>query len=33
MEQVPGMPVEELDRALLAWVELEIYSATPRRAV
>ena len=33
MEQVPGMPIEELDRALLAWVELEIYSATPRRAV
>ena len=34
MEQVPGMAIEDLDRALLAWVEAEIYSAVgPRRAV
>lgn len=33
MEHVPGTPIEELDRALLAWVELEIYAASPRRAV
>ena len=34
MEQVPGMVTEDLDRALLAWVEAEIYSAVgPRRAV
>jgi hypothetical protein len=33
MEQVPEMLPEELDRALLAWIELEIYSAAPRRAV
>ena len=30
MEQVAGMPVEDLDRALLAWVETEIYSAGSR---
>jgi hypothetical protein len=34
MEQIPGMAIEDLDRALLAWVEAEIYSAVgPRRAV
>ena len=33
MEQVAGMPVEELDRALLHWVETRIYGVEPRRAV
>jgi hypothetical protein len=33
MEQVAGTPVETLDRALLQWVETEIYGAEPRRAV
>ena len=33
MEQVPGMPVEELDQALLQWVDSEVYGAAPRRAV
>jgi hypothetical protein len=33
MEQVAGTPVEELDRALLQWVESEIYGGAQRRAV
>jgi hypothetical protein len=31
MEQVSGMPVEELDRALLSWIDAEVYGAPPRR--
>jgi hypothetical protein len=33
MEQIAGMPVDELDQALLQWVDSEIYGAAPRRAV
>jgi len=33
MELVTGMPVEELDRALLEWVDSEIYGPGSRRAV
>ena len=33
MEQIAGMPVDELDRALLHWVETQIYSGEPRRAI
>jgi hypothetical protein len=33
MEQVAGMPVEEIDRALLQWIDAEVYGASPRRAV
>lgn len=33
MEQIAGTPVDELDQALLQWVDSEVYGAAPRRAV
>ena len=33
MEQVAGTPVDEIDRALVRWIDSEIYGAPPRRAV
>ena len=33
MEQTMGMPVEDIDRALLQWVESEVYGTGARRAV
>ena len=31
MEQVTGMPADELDQALVRWIDAEVYGALPRR--
>jgi hypothetical protein len=31
MEQVAGMPVEQLDQALVQWIDAEVYGAPVRR--
>ena len=32
-EFLAGTPVDEIDRALVRWIDSEIYGAPPRRAV